>query len=1088
MGAIRDLVHGKAINAVSQRTSVIYSGWHMSLFLSAGARMRATLFASLVSLGDAGCSAEGDCDGALSGSCGSTWQRIDLSYSISDGVRLDLNGDGSDELALISRTGQHLLVFEIRNSSRVEMLGDLGDPQWIEKGDLDGDGREDLVVASAAPRQLVLLRSVGDGSLERLGEVELEKWAHALLTADLDDDGRVELIVADGDRVQVFDPTGAKLGDYAAGVAPASLTVGDLDLDGALDVVAADYEQGEVISFLGDGSGGLSQSGSIVFGPSARYLDLADVDGDGLLDVLVRDSLGGGLWLATGDGAGAFSGARSVDLGPSVNEGRGVVGSSLSEGGLFGVTVPAEWLRTRLFAADGTQAGYSAWWTPDRARVFNDELVAGASWAMPVRMQAGMQPVSVAALHSSEIAGGTWTGSVAVGDLDGDGHQDIALQDRRMCTVHVLFGDGTLSLDGAWTAWPQLEICTMLQAVDVNGDGRDELLGYSEVGMQLVYRGEEEGPDVRPAVSVRAENPVLLKGSETAIFVVQSGYYELTPVIVDPEGGLQPGEAVQGLDIGRLFAGDLDGDGDDDLMISHPGADRLTIYEHIDEALIAGPTHDFGALDPPIERWKIDDVLVADLDADGVHEVLVIGGDEVSVVRDVGSQTPFVSKTMSALGTEGHGYKTEGTTADLNGDGHLDLVLDDSGVFRILHGTDDGFVDQVLRVPLYGVNITSSGDLDGDGSQEFVGFDGLVGDELRVYGSRDVTLPSLDREPAFLPFQDAYEGLQSLRLGDIDGDGQTDLLLRRGSDEALLWGDGGHFARTTALRGVSPHGTEDLRLVDLDGDGQDERIVVTSAAAEIRAWTWEGRYWDPRFTIEGTAERGARQSLLVDDIDGDGIVDIAAAWGAREADLTTGVQVAFGEASEALDPAPPAYSGLEVILQRPYAGWLPEEPPIEGPAPSLQSGDLDGDGRPELIVDGSRYGETLLLWNEGDRSFRAEVLDATSARIIGPGDLVLTEDGVLWRVPVYGRRLGARARVAEVSGYLREVTECTGDELPDLLLSGSPGLLVGVSGSFVRSANQASAHSCARIDGDELPDRVSSYAYTIDLWLTDPPS
>ncbi len=1059
----------------------------MSLSLSARGRMRATLLAGLVSFGDAGCSSEEDCDGALGDTCGLTWRRIDLSYSISDGVRLDLNGDGLDELALISRTGQHLLVFEVRDSSRVEMLGDLGDPQWIEKGDLDGDGREDLVVASAEPRQLVLLRSVGDGSLERLGEIELEKWAHALLTADLDDDGRVEMIVADGDRVRVFDATGAELGDYAAGDAPASLTVGDLDLDGALDVVAADYERGEVTSFRGDGSGGLSQAGSIVFGPSARYLDLADVDGDGLLDVLVRDSLGGGLWLATGDGAGAFSGARSVDLGPGVNEGRGVVGSSLSEGGLFGVTVPADWLRTRLFAADGTLAGSSAWWTPDRAQVFNDEIVAGASWATPVRMQAGMQPVSVASIPSSEIAEGAWTESVAVGDLDGDGHQDIALQDRSTCAVHVLFGDGTLSLDGAWTEWPELEICRMIEAVDVDGDGRDELLAYSENGMQLVYRGEEEEPDVRPALSLWAQRVVLLTGPEREMFVVDNGYDGLTSVIIDEAGDLQPDGLVPEVRISQLFAGDLDGDGDDDLAISHWGADLLTVYAQVDGALVPGPVHLLSEIEPPIEGWKIDNVLVADLDGDGVHEALVIGGDEVSIVRELASEAPFVSKTMKALGTKGseHG---EGMAGDLDGDGYLDLVLNDSGVFTILHGTAEGFAEQVLRVPLYWVDIASSGDLDGDGSLELVGLDGYGDRELRVYGSRDVTLPSFDRQPALLPFQDAFEGIQRLRLGDIDGDGQTDLLLRRGSDEALLWGDGGHLARTTALRDVSPHSTEDLLLVDLDGDGQDERIVVTTAASEISAWSWGGRYWEHRFTIEGSAEHGAKQSLLVDDLDGDGVVDIAAAWGARGADLTNGVQVAFGAASEALERAPPDYSGLEVILQRPYSGWLPEEPPIEGPPPSLQSGDLDGDGRPELIVDGAWDGEALLLWNEGDRSFRAQELDATSARIIGPGDLVLTEDDVLWRVPVYGRRLGARARVAEVSGHLREVTECTGDGLADLLLSGSPRLLVGVSGSFVRSARYSGGDSCARIDGDELPDTISSSPYSIDLWLTDPPS
>jgi len=225
----------------------------------------------------------------------------------------------------------------------------------------------------------------------------------------------------------------------------------------------------------------------------------------------------------------------------------------------------------------------------------------------------------------------------------------------------------------------------------------------------------------------------------------------------------------------------------------------------------------------------------------------------------------------------------------------------------------------------------------------------------------------------------------------------------------------------------------------------------------------------------------------IPDIDGDGVVDVASTWGASEEDLTTGVQIAFG-APPLAGQTLPTYDELGEILRRPYTQSLPEEQPRISAPPSIQSADLDGDGRPELIVDGRHQGEVFLLWNEGDRQFRAEPLDATSARIIGPGDLALIEDGVLWRVPVYGRRLGARAKVGETTGSLREVTECTGDGIPDLLLTGSPRMMVGVSHSFV-GVSDGFWGACVRIDGDEIPDIVSfGNALDLHISLTDPPS
>lgn len=182
---------------------------------------------------------------------------------------------------------------------------ELSDPSALATGDLDADGDVDAVVVAGGA--LVTLRNEG-GKLQSAGVAALpEAKPHLLRLADLDGDGRPELLTAG--------PGGLVLrrGDTTGFIEPQTLFAGevldalcaDLDGDGDLDLAFAPAE-GPAQTRLNAGK--LSFGPGPTLGPCEGVV-AAELDGDGQLDLALRDRKGVSLWLRQGEGY-VDSGAR----------------------------------------------------------------------------------------------------------------------------------------------------------------------------------------------------------------------------------------------------------------------------------------------------------------------------------------------------------------------------------------------------------------------------------------------------------------------------------------------------------------------------------------------------------------------------------------------------------------------------------------------------------------------------------------------------------------------------------------------------------------------------------------------------------
>ena len=1005
--------------------------------------------------------------------CSLTWQYRQESGAPLAGIRIDLDNDGLDEVAVVSKYGDTLsLAFAARGPTTIY---DVGKPTALAGVDIDSDGLDDLFVAGSLPAQLLPFYSNGDGSLVRGLPLPLERPMLDLVARDLNGDGAPELIGVDGEHLVVMDVEGTAQ-RFAAGSSPIELELGDLDSDGQLDIVVLDLD-GSLVSLLGDGAGSFTASASLPAEPGTRDLELRDLDGDERLDALLRDRLRGGLTFAAGDGAGGFAPARAVELSDDSVSGAGLLaGPFNASSGLASVTLAVGSLRTWFYGSSFTHAGFLDRPAGDNARfdLIGQGFVAGERSVALIAPQTGPAPIIIGETVLSHRAMG-----LSSADFNGDGLGDLAVA-HVDCKVSILDGLGDISFADALPG-PAFDLCpTTLRAADVDHDGDVDLLGHHDsVGIQLALGDGLGGFTVSTLLAVSSTSFVgILDGDPRALIVLRGRDNELLPLAVDPAGQLHPQVTFALADGQPSGVGDLDGDGDDELLI--PGTGSVQVLRRAGNELVIARKHVLKDVSAVFSGEERPELTVGDYDGDGVDEVLLREDDLFVVVDELHSADPQVLSSDRIDGVPT--WASLNAAADFDGDGHLDHgVFQLQGDFTYVRGDGLGFSG-----PPYAVRIGwphAITDLDGNGRADL-----LVSPQYNLERSvfraeaREVTLPGVEDERQLSVEWD----FASLTIvdGDLDGDGLLDIVISDKDSISTLWGDNEGFHTRTTRWSWSFDG-QPILASDLNGDGLDEVIVADASSSFLRTVGW-GRDDHTRHTGQINLAHGFPQAAAAGDFDGDGLVDVAVAWGPGGEDPTMGVAVFYGEALADGDWSGSLnFSAPQVLLSLSHpdaallSGQEDEELEEELPTLALQAADIDGDGRPDLLLDSDVEGTLRILWNDGSREFTTADLPGRSALLLEPG-VVLTIGGEsLARHNVYGRRIGPAIAITSVgSRRLDAVTECNGDGVADLRLRGSsvdPRFMIGIDSTFVEYP-LASAYEersrCTDVNGDGVPDLI----------------
>ncbi len=230
--------------------------------------------------------------------------------------------------------------------------------------------------------------------------------------------------------------------------------------------------------------------------------------------------------------------------------------------------------------------------------------------------------------------------ALASGDLNGDGLTDLVLLGENSIHFIAQQKDGAL---GEPEKIPFAGLVKSVQILDVNGDGRDDLMLVNwdtpnPLRFRLQGRGGELGPEVHfampPIRSYIAEDLDGDHRTEIVTIAANSGRAQISNFSLRDAGNIS-GHLVAGqfqiLPFNRTSKarrgtawGDVNGDGLPDLVVAEPENGQLTVHlQQQDGTLAAGQQHS--------TLTGVSELAVAEWDGQGRGEIFLLSGDERAV-------------------------------------------------------------------------------------------------------------------------------------------------------------------------------------------------------------------------------------------------------------------------------------------------------------------------------------------------------------------------------------------------------------------------------------------------------------------------
>jgi hypothetical protein len=417
--------------------------------------------------------------------------------------------------------------------------------------------------------------------------------------------------------------------------------------------------------------------------------------------------------------------------------------------------------------------------------------------------------------------------SVATGDFNGDGKQDLASANFDSDNVSVLLGadNGTLKIAVNYSVGHHP---VSIAAGDLNNDGKGDLV----------------------TANLNSDNISVLLGTGNGTF--QNA--------VNHAAGIYPLSVA---------VGDFNSDGKLDLAVS---SDRDTetdsIYGTVGVLLGTGS----GAFMPRVSYLvgvRPESVAVGDFNSDGKLDLATANffSNSASMLIGLGNGT-----FQTAVNYAAHFSPSSVVVGDFNGDDKPDLAVanDGSSDVSILISTGGGTFQPAVNYPAdSNPNSVAAGDFNSDGKVDLAVANRKSGNVSVLLGIGNGTFQSTVNYPAGL-------GPNSVAIGDFNGDGKPDFAVTNegAASVSVLLGTGTGTFQAAALyfAGVGP---TSLTVSDFDGDDKQDLAVANFDSDNISVLRGNG---------DGILQKAVNYSVgagpiseAVGDLNGDGKMDLVTA-------------------------------------------------------------------------------------------------------------------------------------------------------------------------------------------------------------------
>lgn len=490
-----------------------------------------------------------------------------------------------------------------------------GNTTAIVLGDVDNDGDLDIVSGNNGQANRVWLNNdATPGIFNDSGQLLGSNDTTALALGDIDNDGDLDLVEGNNnqgnlvwlnDGSGVFSDSGRTLGNNQT----SSIQLYDIDSDGKLDIIEGNSNQGNSV-WINAGSGVFNDSLQSLGNNDTRALAVADIDKDGDVDIATANAsaTANQLWLGSLQGTwgtvefvqsaafGGNSSTKSITLGDIDNDGdldlvtgsrtdtpTGLPNQVLKNdgNGVFTVsqalgTATTQEVRLRDFDQDGDLDLVAA----NIAETSLTWINTGNGNYVP-----GQDLITNPATLARSVG-------FADADLDGD--------------IDIFFGNGTDNLifantNNVFTDSVQVPALDgfnsrQIEVVDVNHDGYSDMISCNALGAASIYTNNPGVPGTYTDTT-QALNNTAVGAASTTCFSVNIGDFNSdgSPDIVFGNGvvgngspnevWLNDGTGVyllsQSLGLNQtteVVSGDIDGDGDIDIVASNRGGQGNTTW------------------------------------------------------------------------------------------------------------------------------------------------------------------------------------------------------------------------------------------------------------------------------------------------------------------------------------------------------------------------------------------------------------------------------------------------------------------------------------------------------------------------------
>jgi hypothetical protein len=653
-----------------------------------------------------------------------------------------------------------------------------------------------------------------------------------------------------------------------------SVAVGDLDGDGILDLAVANRDS-TLSVFRGAGDGTFGPRAQVAAGQPTLAVAIADLNGDGRLDLVAatNDNTTGAVAMCPGHGDGTFGPHALLVSGPQFSF---------------------------VACADVNEDGW-----PDvvAAAAIGPPGFPGSLWLLPSRGGGTFGP-------AAQIASG-WPTFVAIGDLNRDGHDDLAVCD---------FGD----MSSGWV---------------------DVLLGLGDGMFEASVRVRPEGPAISVAIGDLNRDgwPDLVLGPGEHW---HSGTHRISVCLNDGEGGFAataPLELGQWVYASSVAVADLDVDGRLDIVVGDWTTPCLGFLGKGDGTFWGVATFGPGGT---------SQVVAADVDRDALPDLVSVGPWSGLVFRNRCDKTAAAGLFQPA---GRHGCSPgigamSAALADLNRDGKNDVAMayavnnmgptHPGGVVVILGNGAGGFDSCTWFDVGWQPRSVCSADLNRDDKPDVA----LVN---RQSNTVSVLLAHGDGTLAPHVQYDAGAAPNGLAVADLDRDGDADLAVANSGANTVSvlrgLGDGTFAAREEHAVGGQPAA---IASGDFDRDGDVDLAVALSGTPSVSILLGDGLGGltpGPVVELEDDPEH-----LAAADLDRDGRFDLAVVRrGAQRVSILRG----RGD------------GGFDALAELPAAAG----------ACWIVTGDVDVDGRPDLLVTNWDAGSLSSFLGNGDGTFAPRV-------------------------------------------------------------------------------------------------------------------